>query len=76
MGKKAQVQRQMENAEGGLHTAVGEITCKINASKWKWIEHISRTEDNRMDQETNRMAAKDRKVEERTTDRVMTSPYT
>ena len=28
MGKSAQAKEQMENAEGGLHTAVGEIACK------------------------------------------------
>ena len=40
MGKKAQVQRQMENAEGELHTAVGEIACQINASNWKWAGQL------------------------------------
>ena len=33
MGKSAQAKEQMENAEGGLHTAVGEIAHKARQGK-------------------------------------------
>ena len=33
MGKSAQAKEQMENAEGGIHTAVGEIAYKARQGK-------------------------------------------
>ena len=33
MGKSAQAKEQMENAEGGIHTAVGEIAHKARPGK-------------------------------------------
>ena len=42
----------------------------IKASRSKWAGHLPRTED-KMDQETNKMAAKDRKEQERTTEEVV-----
>ena len=37
MGKNNQAKKQMENTEGGLHTAVGEIACKARQGKtYRW----------------------------------------